>query len=72
MRGGIPVVYERKRNSEIYSRQVLTVRDAAKYLDIGVNKCYAIVRSGELKSFKIGKAIRITKNALENYCNGTS
>ncbi len=65
------MIYERRKNNEVNSRQIYKVADAAAYLRIGVNKCYQIVRSGELKSFKVGKSIRITKTALDNYCSGS-
>lgn len=40
---------------------------AAKRLDVGRTKIYELMRSGELKSIKIGRARRIPESALAEY-----
>ena len=41
--------------------EVLTIKEAAKLLRIGVNKTYKIVHDGKLKSIQIGGKILIPK-----------
>lgn len=46
---------------------VLSVREIAKVLDISLNIAYDLVRSGAIRSTKVGKQYRISKNALFDY-----
>ena len=46
---------------------VLRVEDLAQMLSIGRNTAYALVRSGEIRSIRIGKSYRIPKEAIEEY-----
>ncbi len=39
-------------------------------LDIGRNTAYALVRSGRLRSIRIGRQLRISKDALEAFLRG--
>lgn len=43
---------------------VLTVQQAARALNISKNTAYTLVRSGKLHSVRIGRQIRIPKDAL--------
>ncbi|MCI9469494.1 MAG: helix-turn-helix domain-containing protein [Oscillospiraceae bacterium] len=43
---------------------VLTVQQAARALNVSKNTAYALVRSGKLHSVRIGRQIRIPKDAL--------
>lgn len=43
---------------------VLTVPQLADVLNIGRNSAYDIIRSGRIKSIRIGHQIRISKTAL--------
>ena len=45
-------------------RAVLTVQQAVRALNISKNTAYALVRSGKLHSVRIGRQIRIPKDAL--------
>ncbi|MFP3122609.1 helix-turn-helix domain-containing protein [Ectobacillus funiculus] len=36
-------------------------------LDIGRNKAYELLQSGQIKSFKVGKSYRIPKICIQNY-----
>lgn len=45
----------------------LTVPETAAILKIGKSSTYALVRSGQLRSIKIGRKIRIPKNALAEF-----
>jgi excisionase family DNA binding protein len=44
--------------------EVLTVREAAAVLRVGRNQLYQAVGRGELRSVRIGRSIRIPKQAL--------
>lgn len=46
---------------------VLTVDQVAEVLCIGKNTAYDLVRSGEIKSVRVGRQIRIPKSALLEY-----
>ena len=46
---------------------VFSIKDFAKYLGIGKNTAYAEVKSGAIKSFKLGKKILIPKVYVEEY-----
>ena len=46
---------------------VLTVSDISEILVIGKNTAYDLVRSGEIKSVRVGRQIRIPKSALLEY-----
>ena len=49
----------------------LTVKEFADVLNINRNTAYAIIRSKEISSIRIGKQIRISKSALIEYLNKT-
>lgn len=46
---------------------VLTVEELARILAISKNTAYELVRSGKIRSVKIGRTYRIPKAALEEY-----
>lgn len=43
---------------------VLTISDLAKILGVGKNTAYALIRCGAIKSFRVGRQIRVSKSAL--------
>ena len=43
---------------------IMTVEDLMPILLIGRNTAYELVRSGEIKSIRVGRQIRITRDAL--------
>ena len=45
----------------------LRVEDLMPILDIGRNTAYELVRCGTIRSIRIGKQLRITKDALVEY-----
>lgn len=61
----------RKNCTDIFALQelplVLNVDDAARILRVGKAATYSLVRSGQLKSLRIGRTIRIPRNALDEY-----
>ena len=48
---------------------ILTVDDLTVFLGIGKNSAYDLVRSGKLRSIRIGRQIRITKDAVLAFLN---
>ncbi|MDR4985939.1 helix-turn-helix domain-containing protein [Bacillus cereus] len=46
---------------------VVPVEDLMEMLDIGRNKAYELLQSGQIKSFKVGKSYRIPKICIQNY-----
>ena len=47
----------------------LRVEDLMPILGIGRNTAYALVQSGQIRSVKIGRRIRIPKEAVREYLN---
>jgi excisionase family DNA binding protein len=47
----------------------LTVKDIAKRLQIGRNSAYELMNQRDFPSFRIGKCLRVTEAALEEYLN---
>lgn len=45
----------------------LTVRDIADTLSIGMNRAYALVNEGQLKSLRIGNQIRIPRDCFKAF-----
>lgn len=43
---------------------VLTVSDVSKILGISMNTAYDLIRSGTIKSIRVGRQIRVSKSAL--------
>ena len=46
---------------------VLRVEDLMPLLSIGRNTAYALVRSGQIRSFRIGRCYRIPKDSVVEY-----
>lgn len=56
-------------NNEIKSQHaaILRVKDLQEILSISHNTAYELVRSGKIRSIKIGRSYRIPLQALEEY-----
>ena len=56
-------------NYHSYDELPLTLRveDLTSILDIGRNTAYELVRCGKIRSIRIGKQLRIPKDALVEY-----
>ena len=46
---------------------IVTVKQVGEMLHIGRNNAYALVRSGQVKSVRIGKKYRVPKNWVLDY-----
>lgn len=52
------------------SPNVLKVPEVAADLRIGRNAAYELVRTGAIRSVRIGRAVRVTREALEAFKAG--
>lgn len=50
---------------------IMTVEDLMPILLVGRNTAYELVRSGEIKSIRVGRQIRITRDALIEFLEAT-
>lgn len=48
-------------------KDILSVEDLCEILSIGKNTAYRLLKSGEIKSVRIGKVYKIPKECLINY-----
>jgi len=48
----------------------LCVDDLMKVLSIGRNTAYALVKSGQLRSVRVGRQLRIPRDALREFLQG--
>ena len=48
----------------------LRVEDLMPVLNIGRNTAYELVRSGQIRSIKIGRQLRIPRDAVVEFLNG--
>lgn len=46
---------------------ILKVEDVSELLSIGRNTAYELVRSGQIRSIRIGRCYRIPRDALADY-----
>ena len=51
-------------------RPVMTVREAAEVLGIGLNSAYEAIGRGEIPHIRIGRSIRVPRTALEQLLVG--
>jgi excisionase family DNA binding protein len=49
------------------SKQVMTIRDVADYLDVHPMTIYKHVREGNIPAFKIGTSWRIRKDSIKKW-----
>lgn len=49
---------------------VLRVEDLMPVLDIGRNIAYELIRSGQIRSVRVGRKLRIPKQAVEDFLAG--
>ena len=48
-------------------KDVLSVEDLCEILSIGKNTAYRLLKSGEIKSVRIGKVYKIPKDSIREY-----
>ena len=50
---------------------IMSINELRSALGIGRTKAYELVNTGEIRSIKVGKAIRIPKTSLLDYVKGS-
>jgi excisionase family DNA binding protein len=58
--------------SQKHSRLAVTMREAAEMLSISERSVWTLVNRGELRSFKVGRSVRIPIDALRELAGGAS
>lgn len=53
--------------NDLPAHLLFTTEEAAAQLGIGITKVKSLIRSGELKSVKVGRLRRIVRVSLEDY-----
>ncbi|MDE6832669.1 MAG: helix-turn-helix domain-containing protein [Ruminococcus sp.] len=49
------------------NNEIMKFEEVMEYLNIGKSTLYNLLRSGKIKSFKIGKVWKIPRSAVEEY-----
>jgi excisionase family DNA binding protein len=52
------------------NRETLKVQEVAAILRCGKNQAYELIQRGEIRSVRIGRAVRVTRSALEEFLAG--
>jgi excisionase family DNA binding protein len=52
------------------NHETLKVREVAAILRCGRNQAYELIQRGEIRSVRIGRAIRVTREALDEFRHG--
>ncbi|WP_104991709.1 helix-turn-helix domain-containing protein [Deinococcus sp. NW-56] len=55
---------------ELGLRQTRKPKEAGQMLGLGERSVYALIRSGQLRSIKVGRKILIPLSAIEEFLNG--
>lgn len=63
---------EQKYNSISEMPLTLRVEELMPILNIGRNTAYELVKSGEIRSIKVGRQLRIPRDAIEDFLAGIS
>ena len=62
----------RTPNSELTLKDVMTPREAARYLSIHVRTIYRLARDGEIPGRKVGGSWRFRRNTLDQWLSGSN
>ena len=54
------------------SSDIFTVTELSKFLKIGINTTYALLRRGKMKSLGVGRQYRIRREAVLEYLSGNN
>jgi excisionase family DNA binding protein len=50
--------------------ETLKVQEVAAILRCGKNQAYELIQRGDIRSVRIGRAVRVTRSALEEFLAG--
>lgn len=51
------------------NNEIMQFEEVMKYLNIGKNTLYGLLKNGEINAFKIGKVWKIPRKSVEDYIN---
>lgn len=54
------------------NNKVYTVEEMREFLKVGKNTAYELIRTGKIKSFKVGAEYRIAADAINEYIKNTA
>lgn len=57
------------RKQEESMLKIYTVQEVCEYLQVSRNTVYELINQGKLKCKKVGRAYKITENALDDFVN---
>ncbi|MGM9608506.1 MAG: helix-turn-helix domain-containing protein [Oscillospiraceae bacterium] len=52
--------------------EIITVKELAELLRVGINNAYRLVHDGTIKSVRVGRVYRIPRKAVDEYLSQTS
>ena len=55
------------KSTNITTTDVLTVKELAVLLRVGINNAYRLVRTGVISNVRVGRQYRIPRKAVEEY-----
>lgn len=55
------------RRTDDMIHSVLTVKELAALLRIGINNAYQLVRDGTIRSVRVGRQYRVPRRAVDEY-----
>lgn len=58
--------------TETVVKEWLTYPEAQQYASLGRTKLWELVRSGEIKAARVGRAVRINRRSLEDFMERVS
>ena len=59
--------YTAKMSKEMEEKKTYTVGEICKMLDISPKVAYALVKSGQFKYVRVGRAIRVSKSSFDSW-----
>ena len=59
--------HEKYRDKSLEQYTILTPSDVMDILNIGKNSAYALLNSGKLQGFRVGRSGRVSLDALEGF-----
>ncbi len=62
-----PIMESNRTARPLIGDEVLTVQDVADYLKVTTKTVYEIIRRGSLPSFRVGRALRCRRSAVETF-----
>ena len=55
------------RPQKIIEQEMFSITEASKIIDIGKTKIYALIKSGEISTIRIGKSPKICRSEIDKF-----